>query len=166
MWVVKRKWLCSFGADFNTITVFTDDTLVHGLFSNYFLTLTLDVHSSTTRLAAHIPEDGNPGKVSTSMQPRLPTGEAFPNSGVDPPSYRSNAQAKEPLLHLDFYYHRLHSQSKATTFIMSSTSSSPRRIGQLVYLKPECLEEYKKCHAAVWPEVLEQIKDSNIVDCT
>ncbi|EKG21338.1 Rhamnose mutarotase [Macrophomina phaseolina MS6] len=46
-----------------------------------------------------------------------------------------------------------------------SSAKEPRRIGQFVYLKPECLEEYKKCHAAVWPEVLEQIKDSNIVDC-
>ncbi|KAH7058622.1 rhamnose mutarotase [Macrophomina phaseolina] len=45
-----------------------------------------------------------------------------------------------------------------------SSAKEPRRIGQFVYLKPECLEEYKKCHAAVWPEVLEQIKDSNIVD--
>ncbi|KAH7138770.1 L-rhamnose 1-epimerase-like protein [Dendryphion nanum] len=40
----------------------------------------------------------------------------------------------------------------------------PRRIGQVVYLRPECLEEYKNCHAEVWPEVLEQIKDSNIKD--
>lgn len=41
-----------------------------------------------------------------------------------------------------------------------------KRVAQFVYLRPECLEEYKKCHAAVWPRVLEQIKDSNIVDCT
>ena len=47
----------------------------------------------------------------------------------------------------------------------SSAGNSVRRIGQMVYLKPEYLEEYKKCHAAVWPEVLEQIKDSNIKDC-
>ncbi|KAF2191680.1 rhamnose mutarotase [Zopfia rhizophila CBS 207.26] len=39
-----------------------------------------------------------------------------------------------------------------------------RRIGQMVFLRPEYFEEYKKCHAAVWPEVLEQIKDSNIAD--
>lgn len=57
-----------------------------------------------------------------------------------------------------------HTILKAPLFIMSS-SKEPRRVGQLVYLKPEHLEEYKKCHAAVWPEVLEQIKDSNIVDC-
>jgi hypothetical protein len=42
----------------------------------------------------------------------------------------------------------------------------PRRIGQWLWLKPECVQEYKKCHAEVWPEVLEQIKDSNIKDCT
>ena len=48
---------------------------------------------------------------------------------------------------------------------MSSTHQGPRRIGQWLYLKPSCIEEYKKCHAAVWPAVLEQIKDSNIKDC-
>ncbi|CBY00566.1 hypothetical protein IAQ61_011487 [Plenodomus lingam] len=46
----------------------------------------------------------------------------------------------------------------------SKTNQGPRRIGQWIYLKPECIDEYKKCHAAVWPEVLEQIKDSNIKD--
>lgn len=40
-----------------------------------------------------------------------------------------------------------------------------RRIAQIVKLKPECVEEYKKCHAKVWPEVLKQIKNSNIEDC-
>ncbi|KAF3912474.1 hypothetical protein ABW20_dc0104626 [Dactylellina cionopaga] len=47
---------------------------------------------------------------------------------------------------------------------MSSAPQGPRRVGQWVYLKPEYIEEYKKCHAEVWPEVLEQIKDSNIHD--
>jgi L-rhamnose mutarotase len=47
-----------------------------------------------------------------------------------------------------------------------SGSTGPRRIGQVVYLRPEYYEEYKKCHAAVWPDVLAQIKDSNIIDCT
>lgn len=27
------------------------------------------------------------------------------------------------------------------------------------------MEEYKSCHAKVWPEVLKQIKDCNIEDC-
>jgi L-rhamnose mutarotase len=48
---------------------------------------------------------------------------------------------------------------------MSSSNQGPRRIGQWLYLRPECIDEYKKCHAAVWPQVLEQIKDSNIKDC-
>ena len=48
----------------------------------------------------------------------------------------------------------------------SSTNQGPRRIGQWLYLNPARIDEYKKCHAAVWPEVLAQIKDSNIKDCT
>ena len=48
---------------------------------------------------------------------------------------------------------------------MSSSPQGPRRIGQWLYLKPSCIDAYKKCHAAVWPEVLLQIKDSNIIDC-
>lgn len=31
-------------------------------------------------------------------------------------------------------------------------------------LKPECYEKYKECHAKVWPEVLHQIRQSNIED--
>lgn len=48
---------------------------------------------------------------------------------------------------------------------MAATNQGPRRIGQWLYLRPECIDAYKKCHAAVWPEVLEQIKDSHIEDC-
>ncbi|CAK1363803.1 hypothetical protein CB0940_04195 [Cercospora beticola] len=40
----------------------------------------------------------------------------------------------------------------------------PRRIAQIVRLKRESLQAYKDCHAAVWPEVLKQIKDCNIID--
>lgn len=40
-----------------------------------------------------------------------------------------------------------------------------RRFAQIVKLKPEFVDEYKKVHAAVWPEVLKQIRDCNIVDC-
>jgi L-rhamnose mutarotase len=40
-----------------------------------------------------------------------------------------------------------------------------RRIAQFVYLKPEYIDEYKAIHATVWPEVLQAIKESNIVDC-
>ncbi|BCR86409.1 L-rhamnose mutarotase [Aspergillus chevalieri] len=41
---------------------------------------------------------------------------------------------------------------------------STRRIAQIVHLKPSAVEAYKKCHAAVWPEVLQQIQDCNITD--
>ncbi|MHA1683937.1 MAG: L-rhamnose mutarotase [Promethearchaeota archaeon] len=37
-----------------------------------------------------------------------------------------------------------------------------KRYGQLVKLKPEAYEEYKKIHADVWPSVLEMIKRCNI----
>lgn len=40
-----------------------------------------------------------------------------------------------------------------------------KRIAQIVHLKPSAVEAYKECHAKVWPEVLQQIKDSNIRDC-
>ena len=37
-----------------------------------------------------------------------------------------------------------------------------KRYGQLIGVRPERLEEYKKYHTAVWPEVLETIKQCNI----
>lgn len=40
-----------------------------------------------------------------------------------------------------------------------------RRFAQIVKLKPEFEQQYKACHAKVWPEVLKQIKDCNIEDC-
>ncbi|PQE22909.1 hypothetical protein CJF30_00008493 [Rutstroemia sp. NJR-2017a BBW] len=40
-----------------------------------------------------------------------------------------------------------------------------RRFAQIIKLKPECVEDYKKCHAKVWPEVLQQIKSCAIEDC-
>jgi L-rhamnose mutarotase len=43
--------------------------------------------------------------------------------------------------------------------------SPVRRIAQIVHLKPSAVAAYKECHANVWPEVLQQIKDCNIVDC-
>ncbi|KAE8394910.1 hypothetical protein ETB97_009308 [Aspergillus alliaceus] len=39
-----------------------------------------------------------------------------------------------------------------------------RRIAQLVHLKPSAVAAYKECHANVWPEVLQQIKECNIRD--
>ncbi len=40
-----------------------------------------------------------------------------------------------------------------------------KRVAQIVKLKPEFAEQYKACHAKVWPEVLKQIKACNIEDC-
>lgn len=37
-----------------------------------------------------------------------------------------------------------------------------KRYGMIIGLRAEKLDEYKKLHAAVWPEVLEQIRQSNI----
>lgn len=45
-----------------------------------------------------------------------------------------------------------------------ASSTEPRRIAQIVKLKRDSLQAYKDCHAAVWPAVLKQIKDCNIVD--
>lgn len=40
-----------------------------------------------------------------------------------------------------------------------------KKIGQVVKLRPECVAEYKACHAKVWPEVLKQIRECGIRDC-
>ncbi|WP_417581013.1 L-rhamnose mutarotase [Pelagibacterium sp.] len=37
-----------------------------------------------------------------------------------------------------------------------------QRIGSVIGLKPEQIDEYKRIHAAVWPDVLKQIKSSYI----
>jgi Uncharacterized conserved protein len=37
-----------------------------------------------------------------------------------------------------------------------------KRYGQVIGVKPEKLEEYKKLHAAVWPDVLKMITECNI----
>ena len=37
-----------------------------------------------------------------------------------------------------------------------------KRFGQIIRVRPEKFEEYKKYHAAVWPEVLSMIKKCNI----
>lgn len=37
-----------------------------------------------------------------------------------------------------------------------------KRYGQVIKVKPEHFERYRKFHAAVWPEVLETIKKCNI----
>lgn len=37
-----------------------------------------------------------------------------------------------------------------------------KRFGQVIGVRPEHFEEYKKYHSAVWPEVLAMIKKCNI----
>ena len=37
-----------------------------------------------------------------------------------------------------------------------------KRYGQLIGVKPADLEEYKRYHAAVWPEILDMIRQCNI----
>ncbi|MBE7185959.1 MAG: L-rhamnose mutarotase [Methylobacterium mesophilicum] len=41
-----------------------------------------------------------------------------------------------------------------------------KRIGSLIRLRPEHIAEYRRVHAAVWPDVLKQIGDSNIRNYT
>ena len=37
-----------------------------------------------------------------------------------------------------------------------------KRYGSVIGVKPEAIADYKRVHAAVWPEVLKQIEKSNI----
>lgn len=37
-----------------------------------------------------------------------------------------------------------------------------QRYGQIIKLKPEKYDEYKRLHAAVWPEILAKIVEANI----
>ncbi|MFV0378773.1 MAG: L-rhamnose mutarotase [Mangrovibacterium sp.] len=37
-----------------------------------------------------------------------------------------------------------------------------KRFGQIIGVKPEHFEKYREYHAAVWPEILEKIKECNI----
>jgi L-rhamnose mutarotase len=41
-----------------------------------------------------------------------------------------------------------------------------RRMGHILGLKPEAIEEYKRLHAAVWPEVLATIEGCGIRNYT
>jgi len=41
-----------------------------------------------------------------------------------------------------------------------------KRFGQVIGVKTEALEEYKKYHAAVWPEILAKITECNIKNYT
>ena len=37
-----------------------------------------------------------------------------------------------------------------------------KRYGSMIGLRPEAIAEYKRLHADVWPDVLKQIRNSNI----
>ncbi|KAF1993080.1 hypothetical protein P154DRAFT_528037 [Amniculicola lignicola CBS 123094] len=39
-----------------------------------------------------------------------------------------------------------------------------KRICQIIKLKPEAADEYKKIHAEVWPSVLAALENAHIVD--
>ena len=41
-----------------------------------------------------------------------------------------------------------------------------QRMGMIIGIKPEMIDEYKRLHAAVWPDVLAQIAKSNIRNYT
>lgn len=41
-----------------------------------------------------------------------------------------------------------------------------KRYGSVIGLKPEQIAQYKRIHAAVWPDVLKQIEKSNITNYT
>jgi L-rhamnose mutarotase len=45
---------------------------------------------------------------------------------------------------------------------ISSKINIMKRFGQIIGVRPEHFERYKKYHAAVWPEVLEMIKKCNM----
>lgn len=47
----------------------------------------------------------------------------------------------------------------------SRVENPGRRVAQIIKLRPECVPQYKECHAKVWPEVLKQIRECGIRDC-
>ena len=42
----------------------------------------------------------------------------------------------------------------------------PQRLGSVIQIKAECIEEYCHLHANTWPEVLKQNRDSNLKNYT
>jgi hypothetical protein len=56
-------------------------------------------------------------------------------------------------------------QEESSSMSSGKVKNPGRRYAQIVKLKPEHVDEYKKVHAAVWPEVLKQIKDCKMEDC-
>jgi len=45
---------------------------------------------------------------------------------------------------------------------MKSKTIPIRRYGQVIKVRPEHKQEYIRCHAAVWPEILRKITECNI----
>jgi L-rhamnose mutarotase len=43
-----------------------------------------------------------------------------------------------------------------------AADKKPQRFGNVIGVRPEKLDEYKKLHAAVWPEIVKAIRDANI----
>ena len=41
-----------------------------------------------------------------------------------------------------------------------------QRMGMVIGIRPDKIDDYKRLHAAVWPEVLDQIRGSNIRNYT
>ena len=41
-----------------------------------------------------------------------------------------------------------------------------QRMGRVITLKPDVIAEYKRIHAAVWPEILQAIRGSNVRNYT
>jgi L-rhamnose mutarotase len=39
-----------------------------------------------------------------------------------------------------------------------------KRFGMVIGLKPGCVEDYRKYHAAVWPEVIAKMQECNIAN--
>ena len=49
---------------------------------------------------------------------------------------------------------------------MVAPASRPRRFGSVIRVRPECFDEYRRHHAAVWPTVLATITRCHIRNYT
>jgi L-rhamnose mutarotase len=67
--------------------------------------------------------------------------------------------------------HKVHAMTIAAVVCLASAAPArsadqpqrrPARYGSVIGLRAEKLEEYKKLHAAVWPKVVEAVRDANI----
>ncbi|WWC60117.1 uncharacterized protein I303_102681 [Kwoniella dejecticola CBS 10117] len=55
-------------------------------------------------------------------------------------------------------------QAAELPFPVLPKTDQGKRICQVIRVKPERLDEYKKVHAAVWPEVLGALRKAHVVD--